>query len=214
MNFVFISIFHLPVAAVGDLLGIIVFVLYAVIYMFTKRVKEGQDAGESEGPTSLPPSSLPPQMPPVAADLDEKIRQYRERLERRRKESSQPRQRAISTKPKPPPLSPAPPTAQKTSKSLRVPELVPEAHEVFPVSVPTPAISPIESKIDEIGMKGVFAEVGMLSAEDAYQELAPGEKVAESPQVQAMRKMLKSPTTLKQVVLLTEVLGQPKALVG
>jgi hypothetical protein len=213
----------LPLASLQDVLGLLflLFIIFSAIVQFLKRGKGEETEEEDEGFPETPRRTTQPPPPPRQYSAEqEEVRKFLEALGKPRTTPPPPPRRATS--PPPPVLRPAQqaqrprpmPVAQPARKPLVLDTTEgdsDEEKEPSPINIITGEktrheFTPIE-RVDLLKeMQAVETAVG-----DALH--APGPAVVtagSSNRAAEFRKLLSEKTSVRQAVILAEVIGRPK----
>jgi hypothetical protein len=212
-----------PLAALQDVLGLLflLFIIFSAVAQFLKRGK-GQEAQEEEEEFLDRPrrTTQPPPPPRHYSAEQEEVRKFLEALGKPKSTPPPPPRRA--TPPPPPVLRP-----------------VPQAQRPRPMPVAQPARKPLVRETDEGDSDEQQSEspINIITGEKTRHEFTPIERVDLSKEMHAVetgvgtalqaqgpavvtagpsnraaefRKLLSEKTSVRQAVILAEVIGRPK----
>lgn len=205
-----------PIAASSDLFGLVIFIIFAVISAFSKQLGQRGNTEEPSKPVRrVPPRQtedpipVPPPMDPSSGDLAEEMRRFLQQTSESRRQKKRMESKPASASHYQRSVSPPPPVTQ-------------------PVIIEEPSreiLKPQEKEADifqEPASKSFQAETASMdiirqemraSREHAELKNIPSAEVTSSgPIFHFDRSLLLSSSNLKQAILLSEILGKPKAL--
>lgn len=185
----------LPLAAGFDAFGIIVFLIVAAVSAFAKKAEA---SGNKKSSSPRPPT--PQQSQP---DLEEEMRRFLSEVQQRGQ------MQPMSVRPKPPALA----------RSVR-PATTPKKPSPPPVEVLSrPSLVPAPEKTVPVKPMNIQAEIAQ-SMSDARDDitaertsiLSERSDVQAGPAMRWSLETFRTPSQLKQAIVLREVLGPPRAL--
>jgi len=220
----------MPLAAVSDLLGLLVFVVIAIIGALSKRGQQdggsqesGQGGGTRKGPEKMsmddwakeltlpPPSSGPSQRQPQRSVVSRPSPLTKQRETFARPTQNPPRLPVAARIPPPLTQKAAQKTFGRTAPSARAPKT-----SAPPVSTPHLVVEHEKDIFSEIQQStGKLQEdIGFTSGELLGGQAQPtqGGLSEAPPVVRSNLSMLHSPAGLKQAIVIAEILGKPRAL--
>ncbi|MBI4026636.1 MAG: hypothetical protein HY360_16760 [Verrucomicrobia bacterium] len=210
----------LPLASgFENLFGILIFIIFAVVSAMGKRM--GQP-GEDEAPPK-PVRRVPPQKPasptppPIPENpqgkMPEEMRRFLEDVQRRRNAPPPIPQREAGL-----PRQPAPPREVSPRRPLKRIEAPPVAFEPEPTPRPLVGAAVAVTIHEEVerSMQTLTEDVATTREELISTQGEPNVSESQSarPVFRFDPAMLRSPATLKQAVVWSEILGKPRGLIG